>query len=472
MPCKKSARKDEVYMGKYIGNKKFYRNVLMIAVPIIVQNMITNFVGLLDNIMVGRIGTEQMTGVSIVNQLMFVFNLAIFGAISGPGIFTAQYYGKRDHEGVRSTMRFKLMISAVILIGGLLVFSTKGDALIRLFMTKTEAKIDPEATFEYAKSYLLIMAIGLVPFSFANAYSGTLRETEQTRVPMIAGITATVLNLVLNYILIFGNFGAPELGVVGAAIATVVSRFAEFFIIIIWAHTHTKENPFIKGLYSSFAIPKELILKILYRGTPLFANEFLWSVGMSSLTQRYSTRGLDVMAAVTISNTIFNLFNVMVISMGSVIAIIIGNLLGVSKNEEAVDTDRKLVTLAVVSCVFFGFLEFIGAPLFPKLYNPEPEIGALAAKLLRINGCCLPVHAFLNAAYFTLRSGGKTIITFLFDSFFVLVISFPLAYVLSKFTDMPIIPLYICVQLADLIKVALGAILLKKKIWIHNLVDD
>ncbi len=471
MRCKVFSYKDEVYMSKFIGNKKFYRNVLMIAVPIIVQNMITNFVGLLDNIMVGRIGTEQMTGVSIVNQLMFVFNLAIFGAISGPGIFTAQYYGKRDHDGVRHTMRFKLLVSAVILIAGLLIFMTNGDTLIKLFMAKTESKIDPAATFEYARTYLIIMVVGLIPFAFANAYSGTLRETEQTRVPMIAGITATVLNLVLNYLLIFGNFGAPELGVAGAAIATVVARFAEFFIIIIWAHTHTDQNPFIKDLYSSVAIPKELIKKILYRGTPLFANEFLWSVGMSSLTQRYSTRGLDVMAAVNISNTIFNLFNVMVISMGSVIAIIIGNLLGVSKNEEAVDTDRKLVTLAVASCVVFGFLEFVGAPLFPKLYDPEPEIGALAAKFLRINGCFLPVHAFLNAAYFTLRSGGKTIITFLFDSFFVIAVSFPLAYVLSRFTDMPIIPLYICVQLADLIKVLLGAILLKKRIWIHNLVD-
>ncbi len=444
---------------------------MSLAIPIIIQNMITNFVSLLDNIMVGAIGTEQMTGVSIVNQLMFVFNLAIFGAISGPGIFTAQYYGKRDHEGVRATMRFKLLISAVILIVGILVFSTKGGDLIRLFMTDTDTGLDPEATFRYAQDYLWVMIIGLVPFTFANAYSGTLRETEQTTVPMIAGIVATLLNLGLNYVLIFGHFGAPELGVVGAAIATVTSRFIEFFIIFIWAHRNPDKNPFIRGLYKSFAIPGELVKKILYRGTPLFANEFLWSVGMSALTQRYSTRGLDVVAAVNISNTIFNLFNVMVISMGSVVAIIIGNLLGAYKNEEAVDTDRKLITLSVLLCVVFGCLEFLCAPLFPEFYNTEPEIKALASTLLKINACCLPVHAFLNTAYFTLRSGGKTIITFIFDSVFIFVVSFPLAFVLSAFTPMSIVPLYICVQLADLLKVLLGAILLKKRIWINNLVE-
>ncbi len=459
-------------MNRYFGDRKFYKNVMIIAIPIIIQNMITNFVGLLDNIMVGAIGTEQMTGVSIVNQLMFVFNLAIFGAISGPGIFTAQYYGKRDHAGVRATMRFKLIISAIILAVAIIVFRAKGEMLIRLFMTDTQAGLDPEAIFTHAAKYLGVMLIGLIPFTLSNAYSGTLRETEQTRVPMIAGTVATFLNLALNYVLIFGHFGAPKLGVVGAAVATVISRFAEFFIITIWAHTHTNECPYIKGLYKSLSIPTDLVRKILYRGTPLFLNEFMWSVGMSALTQRYSTRGLDVVAAVNISNTIFNLFNVMVISMGSVVAIIIGNLLGASKNDEAVETDRKLITLAVITCALLGFGEFLAAPLFPELYNTEPEIKRLATELLRVNACWLPIHAFLNTSYFTLRSGGKTIITFIFDSVLILTTSFPLAYALSTFTSMTILPLYICVQLADLIKVALGAIFLKKRIWINNLVDD
>ncbi len=457
-------------MSKYIGDKQFYGYVAKIAIPIVIQNMITNFVSLLDNIMVGGIGTEQMTGVAIVNQIMFVFNLALFGAISGPGIFTAQYYGKGDNEGVRHTMRFKLIISAAILIIGTLVFELFGDQLIELFMTETDVKLDYAATLQYAKDYLAVMLIGLVPFAFSNAYSGTLREIGQTKVPMIAGIVATLMNLILNYVLIFGHFGAPCLGVVGAAIATVVSRVAEFFIIVIWAHTHSKQNPFIKQLYRSFKIPKDLLLKILYKGTPLFANEFLWSFGISALTQRYSTRGLDVVAAVNISNTVFNLFNVMVISMGSVVAIIIGNLLGAGKLDEAVDTDHKLIALAIFTCSLFAILEAAFAPIFPMLYNTTDEIRHLATELLWVNACCLPVHAFLNTTYFTIRSGGKTFITFIFDSVFIMVVSLPVAYVLSVFTDMPIIPLYICVQLVDLLKSAFGFYLLKKRIWLNNLV--
>ncbi len=457
-------------MKKYFGNKEFYKKVMLLAIPIILQNMITNFVNLLDNIMVGAVGTEQMTGVSVVNQLTFVFALALFGAVSGPGIFTAQYYGKKDYEGVRGTMRFKLIVSLVILVGGVSIFLIFGDDLIRRFMTDTE-KLDVKATFGYAKEYLAIMLIGLIPFCFSNAYAGTLRETEQTTVPMIAGITATFINLGLNYVLIFGHFGAPRLGVSGAAIATVVSRYVELLIIVLWSHLNKGKTPYFKGLYKSFAIPGDLIKKILLRGTPLFLNEFLWSLGMTELAQRYSTRGLEVVSAVNISNTFFNLFNVMVISMGSVVAIILGNLLGANELEEAVDTDRKLVTFSVLTCMVFGALEVVFAPLFPMFYNTSDEIRELAATLLRINGCCLPVHAFLNSAYFTLRSGGKTVITFIFDSVFIMVVSLPLATVLATFTAMPIIPLYICVQCTDLLKVLLGIVLLKKKIWLNNLVE-
>jgi putative MATE family efflux protein len=462
-------------MSKFFGNKEFYKKVMMLAIPIILQNIITNFVSLLDNIMVGAVGTEQMTGVSIVNQLLFVFYLALFGAVSGPGIFTAQYHGKKDVDGVRTTMRFKLVVCLLILAGGLAVFTLFGDSLIKTFITITEGeqveKLDTDAIFLYAKEYLAVMLIGLIPFAFSNAYSGTLRETGQTTVPMIAGITATVINLGLNYVLIFGHFGAPKLGVTGAAIATVVSRYFEFFIVVIWTHMHAEKNGFVKQLYRSFKMPEDIVKKILIKGTPLFANEFLWSLGMTMLAQRYSTRGPDVVAAINISNTIFNLFNVMVISMGSVVAIIIGNMLGAGDLEGAVDTDRKLIMLSLLTCIFFGALEFVLAPVFPELYNTTPDIKKLAAVLLRINGCCLPVHSFLNTAYFTLRSGGKTIVTFIFDSVFIMVVSLPLAFVLTIATPMPIIPLYICVQAADLLKVVMGVYLLKKRIWLNNLVE-
>lgn len=457
-------------MKKYFGDKKFYKMVAGIALPIIIQNGISNFVNMLDNIMVGQVGTEQMSGVAIVNQLIFVFNLALFGAVSGPGIFTAQYVGQKNDEGVRHTVRFKFLIVLAISAVGIMTLLTFDETLISLFLTDNGDSLDLVATLNYAKDYLRVMLVGLVPFAITSAYAGTLRESGETKVPMYASLAAVLINLCLNYVLIFGHFGAPKLGVVGAAVATVISRYVEMAIIIIWTHSHKERAPFAKGLFKGFYIPGELARKIIKTGTPLFLNEFLWSLGMSAVTQCYSTRGLEVVAAFNISNTIVNLFNVVLISMGNVVAIIIGQILGSGDTEKVVDTDRKLITLAVMASALMGAILFVTAPLFPRFYNTDDSIRNLAAELMRLAAVFMPVGSFLNAAYFTLRSGGRTFITFLFDSAFLWVVSWPVAFALSRFTAISILPLYAVVLALDFIKVIIGAILLKKRIWIQDLV--
>ena len=194
--------------------------VLTVAVPIMIQNGITNFVGLLDNIMVGCVGSEQMTGVAIVNQLLMVFNLSIFGAISGPGIFGAQFYGSGDREGMRNTFRFKVIICSIIVLGGILIFMCWGENLIGLYLQGEGAATAIDATMHYAKQYLWVMLFGLLPFGVEQIYTSSLRESGETMVPMVAGILAVGVNFVLNLVLIFGLLGFPKLGVVGAAVAT------------------------------------------------------------------------------------------------------------------------------------------------------------------------------------------------------------------------------------------------------------
>ncbi len=455
---------------KFFGDKAVYRMVLSVAVPIMVQNGITNFVSMLDNIMVGRVGTEQMSGVAIVNQLMFVFNLAIFGAISGAGIFTAQYFGCKDHKGVQHTFRFKLYISLILVAVGIAIFMGCGDDLIRLYLHGEGNEAALEATLGYGRGYLLVMLFGLLPFGIESVYSGTLRECGETMLPMKAGIIAVLVNLAGNYLLIFGNFGLPELGVLGAAVATVISRYVQMIIVIIWTHTHAERMPFVVGCYKEWKIPTHLTAKIIIKGSPLMINELLWSAGMAMMSQCYSVRGLDTVAAMNISNTISNVFNVMFIAMGSAISIIVGQLLGSGKMKEARDTDTKLIVFTVLSCMVLGAIEVCMAPLFPMLYNTTPEVRSLAAWFLRIAALCMPLSAFMNACYFTLRSGGKTIVTFLFDSVYVWGVSIPLAFFLSRYTDMPIVPLYFCCLFIDIIKCIIGYILVKKGVWIENLV--
>ena len=457
-------------MRKLIGTKDFYRHLLMIAIPIMIQNGITNFVGMLDNIMVGQVGTNQMSGVAIVNQLLFVYNLCIFGGISGAGIFAAQFYGKGDHKGVRECFRFKLIIVAVLTLLGILTFVVTGPSLIQLYLHEDGSGTSSAQTLLYAKQYMTVMLFDMLPFAISQAYAGTLRETDETVLPMKAGIAAVLVNLVFNYILIYGKFGAPALGVVGAAIATVMSRFVEMGIIVIWTHTHKEKNRFIEEAYKHFEIPAELMKRMTIKGLPLLANETLWAAGQAVMMQNYSIRGLTVIAAMNISSTISNVFNIVFIAMGSAIAILIGQELGAEKTGVMEDA-YKMTFFAVICCMISGALMLCVAPFFPNIYNTDHEVRSLATSFIMVSACCMPMYAFENATYFTLRSGGKTFITFLFDSCFVWVFSIPLAYVLVHYTDMPITFLFLCCQMIELIKCLIGYALVKKGIWINNITN-
>jgi len=458
------------FRSRYFGDRQFYKKMLLIAVPIMVQNGITNFVSMLDNIMIGRIGTEQMSGASIVNQLIFVYNLCIFGAVSGAGIFTAQYFGLGDHEGVRMTFRFKLILSFILTAAASLLFIFYGDPLISLYLQGGGEASQAAATLGYGRTYLRIMLIGLPVFMISNAYTSTLRECGETILPMNAGIIAVFVNLIFNYLMIYGKFGFPKLGIAGAAIATVISRVVELLVVVVHTHTHVKKLRIFSGVYRTLKVPADSAKRIIVKGAPLLINETLWAAGMAMLTQCYSVRGLNVVAALNISSTISNVFNVIMIAMGSAVAIIIGQLLGAGQIEEAVSTDRKLIMFSVLSCTGTGILMMIAAPYFPNIYNTSNDVKHLAVWLIILTAAAMPHNSFLNSAYFTLRSGGKTIITFLFDSVFIWVFSVPAAFILTRFTYLNILAVYAFVLALDLVKCLIGYILLKKRVWINTLV--
>lgn len=457
---------------KFIGDRAFYKMVLAVAVPIMVQNGITNFVNLLDNLMVGQLGTEPMSGVAIVNQLIMVYNICIFGAVSGSGLFTAQYFGKGDMEGVRNTFRFKLLSVAALTVVGISIFIFFGKELISLYLSGSSDGGNLEMTLNYAWQYLLCLIPGLIPFMIEQGYASTLRECGETVLPMKAGIAAVIVNVVFNYLLIFGKFGFPELGVMGAGLATSLARFVEAGIIIIWAHTHVKEVPFVKSLYRTFKVPVHLVKEILKKGTPLLLNEAMWSGGMAFLSQCYSLRGLNVIAGFNITSTLFNMANVAILAIGTAIAIIIGQLLGANKIEEAIDKDNKLIAFAIMMSVGIGLIVALIAPFFPQLYDTTEAAKEVATRLMLLQALFFPSFAFMNSAYFTMRSGGKTFITFLFDSVFVWVASVPIAFVCSRYTDMSVYMIFLLVNLADLIKIAIGAVMLKKRMWVQNIVDE
>lgn len=460
------------FKKKFIGDKAFYMLVLGIAVPIMIQNGITNFVNLLDNIMVGRLGTEQMSGVSIVNQLMFVYNICIFGGVSGAGIFTAQYFGQKDDEGIRHTFRFKLWMTLVLTVGAILLFLFFDDTLINLYLSGSSDGGDLLATLEYGKQYLRIMIFSLPAFMVLQVYASTLRECGETVVPMKAGMAAVLVNLVFNYLLIYGKFGFPELGVAGAAIATTMSRYIEVAIVILWTHRHAEIHTFLNRLYSSLTLPVSTAKKIFIKGMPLIVNEALWSAGMAMLTQCYSVRGLNVVAGLNIANTVNNVFNVVFLALGNSVAIVVGQLLGAGKMEEARDRDNKMIAFSVLSCIGVAAVMIALSPVFPLLYNTSEAVRNQATAFMIAQAIFMPQAAFIHATYFTLRSGGKTIVTFFFDCVFLWIVNVPVVFALSRFTGMQAHYIYVCCQIADWIKCIIGFVLVKKGVWIQNIVKE
>lgn len=460
------------FKTKFIGDKNFYRKLLILVFPIIIQQGITSFVSLVDNVMVGRLGTESMSGVAIVNQLINVFNLAIFGGVSGASIYGAQFFGKGDHDGVRSAFRFKIIFSVIVTIIAGVGLTIWNEPLISLFLTEFEDSGAIAYTLCEAKNYLWVMIFGLIPFAFSQSYASSLRETGETLSPMIASFMAIFLNLILNYCLIFGNFGMPRLGVVGAAIGTVVSRYVEALFLIVRTQIYRKKFIFIQKAFRSLYIPLDIVKKILITGSPLIVNEILWSVGMTMINQSYSTRGLMVVAATNITSTVWNLFSIVMFAMGTAVSIIIGQLLGAGRIEEAKDTDNKLLFFTVALHVLIGGMIILAAPYVPKIYNVEPEVKVLTTSLLRVAGAALPIHAFAHVTYFTLRSGGKTFITFLFDSIYTWIVPLPTAFLLCRLTALPIVSIYFCVQFIDGIKVIIGILLLKSGIWAKRIVAE
>ena len=460
----------EQFRRKYIGDRNFYKSYIALALPMILQNAVTNLVSFLDNIMVGQLGTEQMSGVAIVNQLIFVYNLAIFGVVSAASIFGAQYFGKGNHKGHMYSFRFKLYAALTVTALTILLFVTKGENLISLYLTDTSGSGATGAALQYGLEYLIIMIAGLIPFAVNQAYATNIKETGQTLLPMIASFVAVGSNAILDYLLIFGIGPFPELGVQGAALATVIARYIEALMIIIWAHRHREKNRYLKGAYTGFGIPADELKAIIIKGLPLMMNEVLWAAGMTAVIQCYSIRGLEVVAGLNIATTITNLFNIIYLQLGACISIVVGQYLGAGKLEKAKDADNKMIVFSVFCCVIVAVCMLFIGRFFPQIYNTSEEIRALATKFIAVSAIIMPFCSFSHASYFTLRSGGKTMVTFLFDSVFTWIIIVPTAFLLAHFTGLGIVSVYFLVQATELIKVVIGYFMVRSNVWLVQMV--
>lgn len=460
---------EQINQNLKVKDKGFYRKVIILALPILIQQAITVSINMLDNMMVGSFDLLAVSGVSIANQILFIVNVLFIGGFMAPGIFVTQYYGADNIDGVRSAIRFKVWVGLVILIVVSTVILLFRSFFISQFLHDSNNPDDLLLIQQYSEAYLILMLISLVPFSITLLYTSSLRETGDPSLPMIAGAIALVVNFVLNLVLINGKLGLTPMGVKGAALATIIARVVEMLIIVIVASLKKSRYVFLKGLYKTLKVPVVLVKEIVKKGLPLLTNEFIWSLGMTVVVAIYAKRGTLVLLSLNITGTISNLFFIIFGAMATAIAIIAGQSLGADKLDEAKVTVRKLLIFLIIVCGIVGILLAIISPLIPYLFNATPDVRQLATAILLVVAGCFPLYAYNAGAVYTIRAGGVTTILFLFDLVFIWGIYLPVAYLLVTKTTWSIVLVYLLVQLIELIKSTFVTYMLKKGYWVKNL---
>ena len=440
---------------------KFFKKLLLISFPIILQQLFLNFASLLDTLMVGQLDEISISGVYVATQIVFVANLMIFGSIEGLSVFFSQFFGKKDDKHLKNTFAYKFVYSIIAAIFEIIIIAIFGKNLVSLF-------VETNQEIQVALDYLYIVIFSIVPFAISVTIASTLREIHHPVSPMVITAIGIIMNFFFNYLFIFGKLGFPTLGASGAAIGTLINRLVEMILLVIIVIV--KKYPFSQNFIHSFKIEKELSKRILLKSIPLFLNETLWSLTQIILVFFFTKCDSIATSVLPIVQTIFNLLFVVLLGLGNGVSIVVGNTIGESKYEEAQKQAYYSLMLTIASCLILGAFLASCSSLITGLYKGVgEEAKKIASRLIRFSSIYLLINGVNTSLFFLLRGGGKTGVVFFFDSFYGWVVSIPLAFVLSSCTNISFINMYIVVYLSDSLKMIVGFILLLSKKWYNNL---
>jgi len=441
-------------------NKAFYLRVLALAVPFMLQQLIGSSVNLLDNLMVGQLGDAAIAGVASANKFYMVAMFAIMGLSGAASIFIAQYFGAKDEEHVKQSFRYALIASYVVILPFVVIGFIFPEAILRFFTS------DP-AVIEQGTAYLRLALLTYIPMTFSMVVSSALRSVGETKIPLYTSIVAILTNAFFNYCLIFGNFGFPRWGVQGAAIATVIARVVEVIVIaIVLKKKHFIFNTKIKDL---FKISTRLEKAITLKAIPLTTNEIFWSAGMGLLFKFYSTRGTEVMAGMSISSTIADLFFTLFGGMMVATTVVISQALGANKLDEARKDAYKLIHFSQMLAVLLGILMFGASFIVPQWYDVSQVSRATSEAFLRIMACMFWLYMSNAQCFFILRAGGDTKSTLLMDAVFMWLVNLPVVGAVAYFTNWNVYVIYLVGQSTDFLKFFFAYGLVKKEKWVKNL---
>lgn len=397
-------------------NRNFsYRRILTIAIPIILQNSISSCAALVDNLMVGSLGSEAIGGISIAGQILNVYTFLILGLTAGAGVFGAQFHGAKDTAGVQHCFRLRFLLAESITLLALPLLGFGAPALIRPFLTAQSDPVVWERTMTCAQEYLLLMLAGLPFFALTQCYAATLREGGDVHLPMKAAITGVAVNVLFNYLLIYGVGPFPALGVRGASLATVFSRLVETAVLIVGTHRRKAHHAFAAHLYRFTPIPAALVKNILIKSAPLALNQLMFSLGETLLNRYYATTSADAMVAMNVACTYWNFFATVFISFGSVIGILVGHELGCRAFDKAAQNFRTLHRLTLLIATLTALLYAAAAFPLPGWYAITPLQQQSVRTLMWIQAICMPLVGYAQSAFAALRAGGMTGTTMMID---------------------------------------------------------
>ncbi len=448
-----------------------YRRIFAIAAPIILQNSISSCASLVDNLMVGSLGSEVIGGISIAGQILNVYTFLILGLAAGAGVFGAQFHGANDTAGVQHCFRLRLLLTEGITLLAIPLLWFGAPLLIRPFLTAQSDPVVWEQTMTHAREYLLLMLAGLPFFALTQCYAATLREGGDVRLPMIASIAGVAVNVLFNYLLIYGIGPFPALGVRGAALATALSRLVEIGILIYGTHRRRAYYAFAKHLYRFTPTPAALVKNILIKSAPLALNQLMFSLGETLLNRYYSTTSEDAMVAMNVACTYWNFFATVFISFGSVIGILVGHELGCRAFDKATQSFYTLRRLTLLVAAATALLYAAAALPLPDWYAITPLQQQSVRILMWIQAICMPLVGYAQAAFSALRAGGMTGTTMMIDVGAIWLVKLPIAIVLSSM-GLPLITVYAGVQITELVKVLFGGITIRSGRWLHCVIAD
>lgn len=443
------------------NDRKFYKTMLLLALPIVAQNLILSSLNLVDNIIIGGLNAAAIAAVGLANQYFFLLNLVLFGVCSGSSIFIAQFWGNKDIKNIKRVLGLSLITgvaaSAVFTVLGL-IFPRQ---ILKLFSNDTEV-------IKMGSDYLRIIVFSYVLSAVSFSYSFALRSIRQVKTPMYVSAVALGINTFLNYSLIYGMFGLPRLGIRGSAIGTLIARTVEMTLLLFIVYKN--KLPIAASFKELFDLPREFVKRFYKVTSPVILNESVWALGVSIYSVVYAHMGTDVIASTTISSTVERIIWVIFLGLGNACAIMIGNKIGEGKEDEIFLYAKRFIVINPLSAAAMGVIVYFISPFFLMAYNISPTVLEYARKNLIVFSIFLACRAFnFTSIVGILRSGGDTTFSLLIDLGGVWLVGVPMAYLGGMVLKLPIYYVYAMVSCEEVFKIVLGLPRILSKRWINNL---